>query len=30
MGRADAVAEVTRRLDEAWAGDRDALELGRL
>jgi tetratricopeptide (TPR) repeat protein len=30
MGRADAVAEVTRRLDEAWAGDRNALELGRL
>jgi tetratricopeptide (TPR) repeat protein len=30
MGRADAVAEVTRRLDDAWAGDRNALELGRL
>ena len=30
MGRADAVAEVTRRLDDAWAGDRSALELGRL
>ena len=30
MGRADAVAEVTRRLDEAWAGDRSALDLGRL
>jgi tetratricopeptide (TPR) repeat protein len=30
MGRADAVAEVTRRLDDAWAGDRNALDLGRL
>jgi tetratricopeptide (TPR) repeat protein len=30
MGRADAVAEVTRRLDDAWAGDRSALDLGRL
>ena len=30
MGRPDAAAEVTRRFDEAWAGDRNALELGRL
>jgi tetratricopeptide (TPR) repeat protein len=30
MGRADAVAEVTRRLDAAWAGDRNVLELERL
>ena len=30
MGRADAVAEVTRLLDEAWAGDRGTLDLERL
>jgi tetratricopeptide (TPR) repeat protein len=30
MGRADATAEVSRRLDDAWAGDRNALDLGRL
>jgi len=30
MGRADAAAEVTRRLDEAWAGDRATLDLNRL
>jgi tetratricopeptide (TPR) repeat protein len=30
MGRADAVAEVTRRLDDAWAGDRAKLDLARL
>jgi len=30
MGRADAVTEVTRRLDAAWAGDRDVLVLERL
>jgi tetratricopeptide (TPR) repeat protein len=30
MGRADAVAEVTWRLDAAWAGDRDVLDVGRL
>ena len=30
MGRADAVAEVTRLLDEAWAGDRSTLDLERL
>ena len=30
MGRADAAAEVTRRLDEAWAGDRATLDLSRL
>jgi hypothetical protein len=30
MGRNDAAAEVTRRLDDAWAGDRNALDLGRL
>jgi hypothetical protein len=30
MGRADALAEVTRLLDEAWAGDRSTLDLERL
>jgi tetratricopeptide (TPR) repeat protein len=30
MGRADAVAEVTRRLDAAWAGDRNVLDVERL
>jgi tetratricopeptide (TPR) repeat protein len=30
MGRPDALAEVTRRLDAAWAGDRDVLDIGRL
>jgi tetratricopeptide (TPR) repeat protein len=30
MGRADALAEVTRRLDAAWAGDRSALDVARL
>jgi thioredoxin-like negative regulator of GroEL len=30
MGRADALAEVTRRLDAAWAGDRGALVIERL
>jgi tetratricopeptide (TPR) repeat protein len=30
MGRPDALAEVTRRLDAAWAGDRDVLDVGRL
>jgi tetratricopeptide (TPR) repeat protein len=30
MGRQDAAAEVTRRLDEAWAGERGTLDIGRL
>src|SRR5262245_30087352 len=30
MGRADAVAEVTRRFDGAWEGDRPTLDIGRL
>jgi tetratricopeptide (TPR) repeat protein len=30
MGRKDAAAEVTRRLDEAWAGERRTLDLARL
>jgi tetratricopeptide (TPR) repeat protein len=30
MGRADAAAEVMRRLDDAWAGDRAMLDLARL
>jgi Tetratricopeptide repeat len=30
MGRADALAEVTRRLDAAWAGDRATLVVERL
>jgi len=29
-GRRDALAEVTRRLDRAWAGDRGRLDLVRL
>jgi predicted Zn-dependent protease len=30
MGRKDAAAEVTRRLDDAWAGERRTLDLARL
>ena len=30
MGRADAAAELARRLDAAWAGDRALLDLSRL
>jgi tetratricopeptide (TPR) repeat protein len=30
MGRADAAAEIDRRLDEAWAGDRNVLDVSRL
>jgi tetratricopeptide (TPR) repeat protein len=30
MGRADAAAEAKRRFDNAWAGDRGALDLDRL
>jgi tetratricopeptide (TPR) repeat protein len=30
MGRADAAAEMTRRFDDAWAGDRATIDLGRL
>ena len=30
MGRKDARAEVRRRLDRAWAGDRGNLQLARL
>jgi hypothetical protein len=30
MGRADAAAEMMRRFDDAWAGDRGKLDLGRL
>jgi tetratricopeptide (TPR) repeat protein len=30
LGRKDAAAEVARRLDEAWAGDRRTLDLRRL
>ena len=30
MGRKDARAEVRRRLDRAWAGDRRSLQLARL
>jgi tetratricopeptide (TPR) repeat protein len=30
MGRADAAAEVDRRFDEAWAGDRNVLDVKRL
>ena len=29
-GRKDALAEITRRLDRAWAGDRDRLDLAQL
>jgi cytochrome c-type biogenesis protein CcmH/NrfG len=30
MGRKEATAEVTRRLDEVWAGERKTLDLSRL
>jgi tetratricopeptide (TPR) repeat protein len=30
MGRADAAAEMMRRFDDAWAGDRGKLDLSRL
>src|SRR5215471_616147 len=30
MGRADAAADITRRLDDAWAGERGTLTLERL
>jgi tetratricopeptide (TPR) repeat protein len=30
MGRREAAAEMSRRLDDAWAGDRGLLDLDRL